>query len=370
MIKLIDILKSVLYEIKLPKAIEYIKTLNPKEENPTQIANNFINFQNNLPKRDLFLYKDFNELIRDIEIAKKSKNQKRIKAGKVDAKDLSDPNLIYNEGGIRIYKALTNKDTIKYGCNTRACISSRGTGEEDFFKHNTSLGGVFFFIFNDNIKDTKDPKHINILKIEKFNKTEPYQLWLNTNDMQDPTYSGQYDIVSSVIPQLKNKQSLFDNYIPIIPNEKLLKIKEMHTIIELQNIDKQLEQIFEKYVKYSKLWFRLFGRTIKKINIRDLINNIIENKLDYFIIEINITPSPGNESDVMFRYNKAGFKICVTSPLFFTNSKDKAIDSLNKNINELSPSVEGNKWEIINIQRVPFIEIKPYLLKIYKIIDL
>jgi hypothetical protein len=77
------------------------------------------------------------------------KNQKRkIKAGKIDLSS-DDPNLIYNNNGIRLYKSNTLESCVKYGTGYRFCISSRGL-KNQYHEYRVHKGGTIYFVFTDN----------------------------------------------------------------------------------------------------------------------------------------------------------------------------------------------------------------------------
>lgn len=208
---------KILDEITLKKAQDYIlNKLTRKEDRvgdfykkrAKEKAEEFLRFQDNLHEKDIYKYKTFMDLNRALINAYNTKSQKRIKVGKINPKDLNDPNLIYNQDKIRIYKATTKKDAIKYGCYTNMCISSRGTGDEDFWKLNTEHGEKFYFIFNDAL-ESNNPKYTLTLRIDKSNIRKPYAIWLQDNNLE-PAYEGQYSGLSNILPQLKNLQPIFD----------------------------------------------------------------------------------------------------------------------------------------------------------------
>jgi len=212
--------KNLLNEITLKKAQEYIyNNLYDKEtlsyapdfylKQSEEMAADFLKFQDNLHEKDIYKYKDWDDLDDVIRHAKNTKSQKKIKAGKVDPKDLNDPNLIYNKDNIRIYKAPTRKDAIKYGCHTNMCISSRGSGEENFWKPNTAQGEKFFFIFNDKLEEN-NPKFTLTLRILKLENEYEYSIFSQFNNLT-PLYQGtNYNKLSSILPQLKSLESLFN----------------------------------------------------------------------------------------------------------------------------------------------------------------
>lgn len=157
-------------------------------------------------------------------------NQKRkIKLGRIDLGS-DDPNLIYNQNGIRLYKSNTLESCVKYGTGYRFCISSRGL-KNQYHEYRVRKGGTIYFIFNDNLSkemddmgNFEDPRHIMVIIVYK-NK---YTVTDATNKIED-----EYD----------NLEDLIKNY-PWVD-----QVKDLLVEVKPKNFDTELMDLKRQYNK-------------------------------------------------------------------------------------------------------------------------
>jgi len=117
----------------------------------------------NIGEKDITRY-SWNELEKVVD----SNQKRKIKTGKIDLTS-DDPNLIYNNNGIRLYKSNTLESCVKYGAGYRFCISSRGL-KNQYHEYRVHKGGTIYFIFNDNLpKEMDDHDATNRQEEEYYN---------------------------------------------------------------------------------------------------------------------------------------------------------------------------------------------------------
>jgi len=345
-----DIIKHrnfLLSEITLGNAKKYIDTLSPSTvDNNIYVAKDFIRFQPSLNKKDLYQYKDYEELQKSLEQASNSKNQKRIKVGKLDPQDKKDPNLIFDDNNIRVYKAHNKKDSIKYGKDTNLCIATRGENEFDSI---SKYGNTFFYIFNDNPSSTYDILVLNI----NHNDKNPYKIYLKNNNIcgGGPKWEGNWSIVEKIIPELIGKESIFDNNLRKFNIKQQINALQIDLLLKFSNMDKELfSPIISKYLKYNKYSSNTIFQNydIKKIkNSINIINNIIENKKNLYLLEFKGGTFDGQIID--------GFE--VDSSTFF-NNKDEAINYFKKG--NFKKGIEDKK--LTNLKEISYHQIEKELL--------
>jgi hypothetical protein len=158
-------------------------------------------------KRDITKY-SWNELYK---IVNHKKENKRIKAGKIGDRNVDKDDIVYNNDGIRIFKADSKEQCIRYGNGYNFCISSRGEDNKyDYYHEEYNIGP--YFIFNDNLP-LDDKRHLLVLYIIRSGDifgvgVYPfYQIWdtLNKGSLKFKSYNE----VINFYPWLEGLESIF-----------------------------------------------------------------------------------------------------------------------------------------------------------------
>lgn len=158
---LVEFTEKVIYQL----VQKFTKEGGPKEDVIRIYIQRFKQIQNKVEQKDPFKYtwKEFERVV-------DANQTSRIKAGKLDP-TVSDANLIYNQGGIRIYVGKDKKSCIKYGGGYSWCISARG-GDNMYGSYRLSnpyRQNTPYFVFNDNLSSEReggyfvDPKHALVI---------------------------------------------------------------------------------------------------------------------------------------------------------------------------------------------------------------
>jgi hypothetical protein len=145
---LLEFTEKVIYQL----VQKFTKEGGPKEDVIRIYIQRFKQIQNKVEQKDPFKYtwKEFERVV-------DANQTSRIKAGKLDP-TVSDANLIYSQGGIRVYVGKDKKSCIKYGGGYSWCISARG---EDNMYASYRLSNPYrqntpYFIFNDNLSSERE----------------------------------------------------------------------------------------------------------------------------------------------------------------------------------------------------------------------
>jgi len=159
------------------KLIQKFKQEDPEltDDEIKKVIKRFDQIKDNVEQRDILQYSwdDLVDTAASIE-------PKRIKAGKINDGEVDNADLVYNQNGIRVYKAGDKKSCIKYGHGYTFCISARGLGnayaqyragaEEDIYPSLT------YFVFDDNRPSGKhlngrylDNTHLLVVMVEEDN---------------------------------------------------------------------------------------------------------------------------------------------------------------------------------------------------------
>lgn len=163
----------------------------------------FQRFSQGLPidKRDITKY-SWEELESYIE--SKTTSVKRIKAGKIGDKNVDKDDIVYNENGIRIFKANSKEQCVRYGNGYNFCISSRGDDNRyDMYKR--ALQTTPYFIFNDNLPH-EDVRRLLVL-YNGIERDDHFHIWDALN--KGVKLFGSYNSVIETYPWLEGLEHLF-----------------------------------------------------------------------------------------------------------------------------------------------------------------
>ena len=163
----------------------------------------FQRFSQGLPidKRDITKY-SWEELESYIE--SKTTSVKRIKAGKIGDKNVDKDDIVYNENGIRIFKANSKEQCVRYGNGYNFCISSRGDDNRyDMYKR--ALQATPYFIFNDNLPH-EDVRRLLVL-YNGIERDDHFHIWDALN--KGVKLFGSYNSVIETYPWLEGLEHLF-----------------------------------------------------------------------------------------------------------------------------------------------------------------
>jgi hypothetical protein len=178
----------------------------------------------NIGEKDITRY-SWNELEKVVD----SNQKRKIKTGKIDLTS-DDPNLIYNNNGIRLYKSNTLESCVKYGAGYRFCISSRGL-KNQYHEYRVHKGGTIYFIFNDNLpkemddqSNFGDPRHVMVIIVYKNKYTVT-----DATNRQEEEYYNLEDMVKKYpwIGEIKNY---------------LVEVKPKNFDTELMNLKRNYEK--------------------------------------------------------------------------------------------------------------------------------
>lgn len=173
-----NIYEGLINEITLSKAIQYIQKLKPNIENIEQIANNFIKFQNNLEKKDLYQYKNFEELENALNKANQSKSQ-QIKISKnLNLED--NLYIFYQDPNFIIYKfdnPSQHADSCRLSQGAKIC-TAMGKTKKYWNEYMVEGKSILFYIFNKN-KEIGDKDSFYALMIPQVGK------YLGHNELVD-----------------------------------------------------------------------------------------------------------------------------------------------------------------------------------------
>lgn len=131
-----------------------------------------------------------------------------------------DKNLIYHKNNIRLYRADSKDDCIKYGTDYRFCVSSRG--DRNFY--NMYAGNTIYFLFDDNkskvrLPDSEgrpdiagnndvyeDPNHILVILValDKYAASTGKFTVYNAYNVREKIMCGDEKCLLSQFPILKN----------------------------------------------------------------------------------------------------------------------------------------------------------------------
>lgn len=202
----------------------------------------------------------------------------RIKAGTINDGKPTNSDLVYNDRGLRIYKANSLKACVKYGNGYNFCISSRGKENRfDDYSVDNVFGegtGVPYFIFDDTKTSERnvgydydeensmfeDPTHILVLHKYKHY----YKVTTANND--DTTDYFNYRDVEKSFPRLRGLEKVFKWEKPPEYESKLSKVTaEFKTALKLET------DAFEPILDESQYIFKWYGWDDNLKYVNDLL---------------------------------------------------------------------------------------------------
>jgi hypothetical protein len=127
--------------------------------------NKFENISTNLPKTDIYQYKNLNELLTDIEIYENRSRR--------DVKKVEGGNVVFDDGRFFVVNPLDHKSSCYYGRGTKWCTAAET--DTQFNRYNED-GKLFYII--DRSKPTSDPKY----KVALLRKFEGDKIYYDAKD--------------------------------------------------------------------------------------------------------------------------------------------------------------------------------------------
>jgi hypothetical protein len=223
------------------KLIQKFKQEDPEltDDEIKKVIKRFDQIKDNVEQRDILKY-TWNDLV-DIVI---SIEPKRIKAGKINDGEVDNADLVYNQNGLRVYKAGDKKSCIKYGNGYTFCISARGSGNV-YGRYRAgddeTSPSLTYFVFDDNRPSSKDENgkyldntHLLVVMAEE-GEYGGYYITEADNNVSD--WYETFEEAASKYPQLKGLKSIL-KYEPPAEND---------VDTNVYNIEKEKEKALDDY---------------------------------------------------------------------------------------------------------------------------
>ena len=247
-----------------------------------KVIKRFDQVKDNVEQRDILKY-TWDDLV-DTAI---SHEPKRIKAGKINDGTVDNADLVYNQNGIRVYKAGDKKSCIKYGHGYSFCISARGSrnayaqyrvGAEEI-----SDPSLTYFVFDDNRPSGKDENgeyldntHLLVVMVGEDN----YGYLITEADNSVSDWYETFIEAVGMYPQLGRLENVL-KYEP--PSEN-----DVDT--NIYNIEQEKEEALENYLYYHTPTGRFSGYLDNKAKVIGLLKGSL--KLFKYEVIDNSTNKP------------------------------------------------------------------------------
>ena len=269
------------------KLIQKFKQEDPEltDDEIKKVIKRFDQIKDNVDQKDILQY-SWGDLVDTAT----SVEPKHIKAGKINDGEVDNADLVYNQNGIRVYKAGSKKACIKYGHGYTFCISARGSGnaytqyrmgDDDEDEASPALP---YFVFDDNRPSGKDKtgKYLDNTHLLVIMAKNPirggYHITEADNSQDTSDWYETFEEASSKYPQLKGLKNVL-NYEPPAEDDVDVKIKKLKN--ERNNV------LYDHEHKFPRLIKRMFAALTKQ-EIEDILkgNKIVFkykiNKLYFF----------------------------------------------------------------------------------------
>jgi predicted nucleotidyltransferase len=171
---------------------------------------------------------------------------KRIKAGKINDGEVDNADLVYNQNGLRVYKAGNKKACIKYGHGYTFCISARGAGNA-YVTYRTGADeendpSLTYFVFDDNRPSGKDENgkyldntHLLVVMVGEGN----YGYLITEADNSSTEWYETFAEAVKMYPQLRGLKNVLQ-YEPPAEDDVDVKVAELEN--EKNNAFYELDQ--------------------------------------------------------------------------------------------------------------------------------
>lgn len=212
------------------KLIQKFKQEDPKltDDEIKKVIKRFDQIKDNVEQKDILKYTWDNLVDTAASI-----EPKRIKAGKINDGTVDNADLVYNQNGLRVYKAGNKKSCIRYGHGYTFCISARGadnayaryrTGVED-----ESDPSLAYFVFDDNRPSGKDENgkyldntHLLVVMVGEDN----YGYLITEADNSVSDWFEEFEEAEEKYPQLKGLKNVLQ-YEPPSEDDVDIKVAEL-----------------------------------------------------------------------------------------------------------------------------------------------
>ena len=220
---------------------KYMSQGAPNEQTVRQYIKYFENNKGNVDsrERDIMIH-DWQDLKWEVEYLEKEKKSRIRRAGVPNFEDSKQPDLVYNQNNMFIFRAKDRKACVRYGHGRNFCISGRGLlGQEWYDEYVSTNQGVPYFVFNKNLQES-DPRYLLVVitypssKIERHftkkmtNKDDDKNLDLYKRIRKEHETELEYS-VTTADNKLTNKYNSFKGMIKDYP--ELKSFKNIFTVI-------------------------------------------------------------------------------------------------------------------------------------------
>jgi cytidyltransferase-like protein len=348
----IDLGEGLLLEYSeglINKLIQKFKQEDPEltDDEIKKVIKRFDQVKDNVEQKDILKY-TWNELVDTVT----SIEPKRIKAGKINDGTVDNADLVYNQNGIRVYKAGSKKACIKYGHGYSFCISARGegnayvqyrVGEED-----VSDPSLTYFVFDDSRPSDKnnekggfidkgefiDNTHLLVVMVGEDN----YGYLITEADNAVSDWYETFEKAVQMYPQLKGLKNVL-KYEP--PSESDIDVK-IH-----QNEQEKLEALIN------------YNRTNQPIKDFPLLPK-----------SQSVSLLKGNQK--LFQYqavDQTTGKFVISNTIVLSDSEEEMADNIKHHENDFNKRPEYKNVKF-TYQQIPIDEkIREYLLGLIKLSD-
>lgn len=325
------------------KLIQKFKQEDPEltDDEIKKVIKRFDQIKDNVDQRDILQYSwdDLVDTAASIE-------PKRIKAGKINDGEVDNADLVYNQNGIRVYKAGDKKACIKYGHGYSFCISARGLGNA-YARYRAgvedeSSPALTYFVFDDNRPSGKhlngrylDNTHLLVVMVEEDNGGYS----ITEADNNGTEWYETFEEAADTYPQLKGLKNIL-KYEPPSEND---------VDVNVYNIEQEKNEALDNYIYSNNPIERFSGYLDDKAKVIGLLKGSLK----------------------LFKYDVVDS--LTNKPLFLTSSfyKIGTVEDLEKHARDLktryntsakfNPELGGTPVEV-NYEEVPIdTEMKEFL---------
>ena len=212
-------IKENLNEITLPKATEYISKLNPNVD-AENIAKDFIRLSPNLDKKDLFQYKEYDELEKELNKASKTKSQRRKQAKSMDLED--NKFIFYKDNNFTIYKLddpSQHPESCEIAQGAKICVASNS--KKYWNQYMIEGDGVLFYIRNKTY-DIPHPESVIAFMFPRKGLKIGYTEMVDYND-EDFIKHGNYEDQKKYLSKIGIPSNIIEKMFKFIPESKPLQ---------------------------------------------------------------------------------------------------------------------------------------------------
>ena len=326
------------------KLIQKFKQEDPEltDDEIKKVIKRFDQIKDNVDQKDILQYTwdDLVDTVTSIE-------PKRIKAGKINDGEVDNANLVYNQNGIRVYKAGDKKACIKYGHGYTFCISARGTGNayaQYRIGSDDEGPALTYFVFDDNRPSDKseygkffDPTHLLVVMVGE-GEYGGYLITEADNSQDTSNWYETFEEAASTYPQLKGLKNVLQ-YEPPADDD---------IDINIHNIDQEKDQALDNYNYYHS--------PIKEFYLEDKAKVIGLLKGSLKLFKYDVVDSLTNK---LLLLSSSFYKIGTVEDL---KKQAEELKIRYNNSPKFNPELGGTPVEV-NYEEVPIdAKIKEYLL--------